>query len=169
VRFLPAAMMLLLCAAPALAGEDIPPPDEVRFIDRHGASSDCIGDTSTPLCAVETWLACKVRQNPELCGLVDRRHPRGVEWLFIDRLEYWVLGARTAKSCSIVTQPDFRFRCPEDTLTSTIRIHERGSRGLSGGLNTYRLLPDNEEWGIVEILTGGRSMQLYQSPEEGLY
>lgn len=58
---------LLLCVAPGHAGETIPPPDEVRFIDRHGASSDCIGDVSTPLCAVETFLACKVRGDAQIC------------------------------------------------------------------------------------------------------
>lgn len=58
---------LLLCAAPAAADENAPPPDEVRFIDRHDASSDCIGIPKSPLCVVETWVACDVRSDISLC------------------------------------------------------------------------------------------------------
>lgn len=58
---------LLLFAGPAAADETIPPPNELQFIDRHGASSECIGDPKTPLCAVETWLACDVRNDSDLC------------------------------------------------------------------------------------------------------
>ena len=32
------------------------------------ADSDCVGDTATPVCAVETWLACFARTDAELCA-----------------------------------------------------------------------------------------------------
>ena len=34
------------------------------------ATSDCIGDPKTPLCAVETFLACSARKQIELCETV---------------------------------------------------------------------------------------------------
>jgi len=46
---------------------DVPPPDEMRFITTHDATSKCIGDPKTPLCAVETILACFARHDSDLC------------------------------------------------------------------------------------------------------
>lgn len=61
------AVVLLLSPVPAFAAEDIPPPDEIRYVERDGATSDCIGDPKTPLCAVESWIACDIRGDIELC------------------------------------------------------------------------------------------------------
>ncbi len=72
-----AALAVLLCAAPATAAEDIPPPNEVRFIDVDDASSGCIGDPGTPLCAVETYMACDVRADPEICFSAGLPRKRG--------------------------------------------------------------------------------------------
>lgn len=49
---------------------DIPPPDEMRFISVDDATSKCIGNPKTPLCAVETFLACGARQNLKFCQQV---------------------------------------------------------------------------------------------------
>lgn len=51
--------------SPASAGDK-----PVLRIELDSADSVCIGDTSTPSCAVETWRACFVRRDPELCGKV---------------------------------------------------------------------------------------------------
>ncbi len=53
---------------------DVPPPDELRFIGVNDASSKCIDDPKTPLCAVETLMACFARHELDLCkkvGIVD--------------------------------------------------------------------------------------------------
>lgn len=62
-----ALVLLLVSAETCLAGEGVPPPDEIRFIDVDEATSDCIGDPKTPLCAVETWIACDVQTDPNIC------------------------------------------------------------------------------------------------------
>ncbi|MEG3620301.1 hypothetical protein V5T82_17690, partial [Magnetovibrio sp. PR-2] len=49
---------------------DVPPPDELRFISSDSSSSTCIGDPKTPLCAVETIMACFARMDKALCGKV---------------------------------------------------------------------------------------------------
>lgn len=41
-----------------------------RRISTKSDNSDCIGDPKTPLCAVETWFACIVRDDPTLCQRV---------------------------------------------------------------------------------------------------
>lgn len=42
----------------------------VGYITRDTASSSCIGDPRTPLCAVETFLACDMRRQMDLCRMV---------------------------------------------------------------------------------------------------
>jgi hypothetical protein len=74
------ATYLLMIALPGLAvaqGNDpmLPPPDPSgswRKLTRDDATttSRCIGNPVTPLCAVETYLACFVRRQPELCDMV---------------------------------------------------------------------------------------------------
>jgi len=49
---------------------DVPPPDEWRFIGLEDATSKCIGDPKTPLCAVETVIACFARMDISLCRRV---------------------------------------------------------------------------------------------------
>lgn len=44
------------------------------------ASSDCIGSAWTPLCAVETFLACRVRREDALCRDVDDSVGREARW-----------------------------------------------------------------------------------------
>lgn len=53
---------------------DVPAPSEVRFISADDATSKCIGNPNTPLCAVETILACFARADLHLCkrmGITD--------------------------------------------------------------------------------------------------
>lgn len=54
---------------------------EIREITATAATSDCIGDPKTPACAAETWLACEVRLDSELCrtAFYGRDHGRCLE------------------------------------------------------------------------------------------
>jgi hypothetical protein len=66
---------LLFGFASALA-QDVPPvdpPDQWRTVGQNDAtsSSRCIGQPTTPLCAVETLLACFQRGQLDLCRMVD--------------------------------------------------------------------------------------------------
>lgn len=63
-----AAFALLVALAPRGAQ-----PEEsagIFWLDRTGASSVCIGEAATPLCAVETLLACRLRGEATLCTVV---------------------------------------------------------------------------------------------------
>lgn len=40
---------------------------EIREIDATTATSNCIGESTSALCAVDTWLACVARGNVSLC------------------------------------------------------------------------------------------------------
>jgi hypothetical protein len=67
--------VLLAAALPALA-DDVPLPELtpkgqylVMTEDDTTSTSKCIGDPKTPLCAVETLLACYQRNEPDLCEI----------------------------------------------------------------------------------------------------
>ncbi len=53
---------------PAQSG---PPPWRIIGANEQSTSSRCIGRAETPLCAVETLLACFEWSRPDLCRLVD--------------------------------------------------------------------------------------------------
>jgi hypothetical protein len=55
------------------AAPEAPPAPEIRRITQTEATSDCIGDPKTPLCAVETFIACWVRRERPLCDTVGIR------------------------------------------------------------------------------------------------
>ena len=79
---------------PALRESTLPPPAERSFIAYpNKASSRCIGKPTTPLCAVETLLACFVWERHDLCRMVrddrsDLGKPRYLTRRY--RLEYLV-------------------------------------------------------------------------------
>lgn len=62
-RVIAALHPLLLTAGIAVAAE----PPRTGWIDGESASSGCIGDASSPVCTVETALACRLRKDPALC------------------------------------------------------------------------------------------------------
>ncbi|MSO91789.1 MAG: hypothetical protein EXQ86_00125 [Rhodospirillales bacterium] len=66
---------------------------EVRRITQTDATSDCIGDPRTPLCALETYLACVVRKDRVLCDRVDvpEGFYFGEPWQIIELAEYLIL------------------------------------------------------------------------------
>ncbi|WP_148207514.1 hypothetical protein [Paramagnetospirillum magneticum] len=102
--------MVLVVSAPALAGEDVaaqdlPPADPPgtwwRITqDADSTDSKCIGQLTSPLCAVESWLACYTRSDKSLCALaeldyVDRQNSFKSALYKITRYHVvasWVLG-----------------------------------------------------------------------------
>lgn len=83
------AWVLVICASligcgRAVAQEiDIGTPDAAghwRKLTRTAGTSDCIGDPRSPICAVETFIACSARNEPRLCRIASgpkRRPPPG--------------------------------------------------------------------------------------------
>jgi hypothetical protein len=67
----------------------------IRMIDPRKASSQCVGRRDTPVCAVETHIACRVRGDDALCagaGGLEPKHfrPKGATVLYtIDRIRNW--------------------------------------------------------------------------------
>jgi hypothetical protein len=96
----------LSCAAPTQAqprDPDLPavdPPGKWRIMAHHddASTSKCIGKPITPLCAVETVIACLARGENELCRIgmgFDESVDLGVRVLDADdHLAYRVLSAR---------------------------------------------------------------------------
>ncbi|WP_337998184.1 hypothetical protein [Oleispirillum naphthae] len=89
-----AAGLIALCGGVARAGETF--PSDVRTITATGATSSCIGDPKTPVCAVETLLACFARRAAPLCRSVtarpfsaDAAPPRTVSYRLL-----WLLTSR---------------------------------------------------------------------------
>ncbi len=75
---LPFCCAWLLAPLSSVAAEDQgrpngdgPPPWHIIGQDEQATSSRCIGRPETPLCAVETLLACFERARPDLCRMVD--------------------------------------------------------------------------------------------------
>ena len=56
--------------------------EEIRWLDRQGSSSDCIGSPASAVCAVETALACRLRGDAALCRTVGLTLPPGHELPF---------------------------------------------------------------------------------------
>jgi hypothetical protein len=80
-RCLPAVALLFSLTLSSLAfaveraeGLDLPTPDKAgtwRWMtqDPETTTSRCIGETKTPLCTIETFLACRIRADRELCRI----------------------------------------------------------------------------------------------------
>lgn len=72
MRSIAAVLLLLAGSSPAFAQlPNVDPAGQYRLIGPAARSdSRCIGRPETPLCAVETLLACFARRDPELCRVV---------------------------------------------------------------------------------------------------
>ena len=93
------AVFLVSAALPALAADDVPLPPitpvDGYFVmtqDDTTTSSKCIGDPKTPLCAVETVIACFIRGDDDLCriGMGLEKTP-GLTFLRLPPEIYWVV------------------------------------------------------------------------------
>jgi hypothetical protein len=63
------ALLFLPLASERAMGEEWN-KDEIRVITPTEATSKCIGDPRSPICAVETLMACFVRKTRSLCDMV---------------------------------------------------------------------------------------------------
>lgn len=67
----------------------------LRWIGPMDAASRCIGDAKTPLCAVETHIACRVRSDDDICAAAGKveakvfRPHRATVLYFTDRIRRW--------------------------------------------------------------------------------
>lgn len=77
------AVILLAVWPRAVAGQS---EEDIRWVDRAGASSDCVGSPVSAVCAVETALACRVRRDRALCAAVGLSLPPEEELPFARRI-----------------------------------------------------------------------------------
>jgi len=147
MRSLSAVFLLLLVSAPALAAphtDSVPPvpdpPGHWRVLTRDDATttSRCIGDTSTPLCAVETAMACFYRDAKQLCDvaflpaaypLPRVGDPEDVLDDYVThptRLRYRILSARRAATATVlqVGPPGNVVKVARGDVLLTLRILE---------------------------------------------
>ena len=105
--------LLLAVALPALAAEDVPLPPitpvDGYFVmtqDDATTSSNCIGDPVTPLCAVETVMACEIRGNDDLCriGMGLEKNPNLSVGPFAPSI-YWVVRREIVTEQNIPWRP----------------------------------------------------------------
>ena len=72
-KFRRRAMSWLLAgflAAGILSGTPLADAGSTKRITEGHIDSNCIGDVSDPVCAIETWIACYALQKPELCSVL---------------------------------------------------------------------------------------------------
>ncbi len=73
----------------ACAGAVEVDPAEIRFITPTGATSKCIGDATTPMCAAETLIGCAGRVWNKGCATVNfdfdpqKVSPRRIEYVIV--------------------------------------------------------------------------------------
>ena len=113
-RLVPAAM-ILAAALPALAGDAPLPPltPEGEYLvmtqDDASSTSTCIGNPVTPLCAVETVMACLLRRDDGLCrigmGLAEKSG-RGQGTRVYEKRLYRIVNAEFLESDGRLWRPN---------------------------------------------------------------
>ncbi len=68
-RYVAAALLILSANLVDSAGAE---EEKIKRITPTDADSACIGNPVTPLCAVETWIACHARDDLSLCRAVGQ-------------------------------------------------------------------------------------------------
>ena len=83
--------------------------EDIRWIDRQGSSSTCIGSPASAVCAVETHIACRLRDDDALCteaGGLEPKYfrPKGATVLYtIDRIRRWEPPEHSPRNSLFVT------------------------------------------------------------------
>lgn len=101
---------------------DIPPQDELRFISADDATSMCIGDPKTPICAVETLLTCFARADIHLCqrlGITDVELSQSRKTEKYKIISAKVMTADDAKRGDLLQEPE---NPPEWWNSNTVEI-----------------------------------------------
>jgi len=143
-----ATVLVTLCGSVAQAGETF--PSEVRTIAATTATSPCIGDPKTPVCAAETFLACDSRQDKSLCRRV------GVERTEFQLppydLRYRILFVHILTPKDI--PPEFRDAPWMKPGYAEIALMEMANPILGIPKNEYRYIarPNGSQWEIVSWL-----------------
>lgn len=99
----------------------------IKYSGSGAAGSDCIGDVSEIVCAVDTWIACLRRKDTALCGALGingvkfRRgyKPNPIQYLVFD----WIPRSHSFAVYNVRDKPIFDFDYME------VRVLQRECRG----------------------------------------
>lgn len=167
VRVLLVALVVLTTATREAVGQKA----GILSISQTEASSDCIGDPRTPLCALETFLACGTRGDLALCRMVGVENFSPIKMIVAS--EYVVLTKMIIRQQDIPEhlkdsywyRPGYseivlnrRFRYSDGTLWPADGWREFG----------YSLKPVLNEWHVVSwAMTGHEDFGEDYAPDVG--
>lgn len=125
----------------------------IRMIGPRDASSGCIGERDTPVCAVESHIACRLRDEAALCadaGGLEPGHfrPKGATVLYtIDRIRKWEppeLAARDSLFVTVWAAESTDLPPPDSANTDSFYIARHGFVAVSYTLERLR-----GQWRVV--------------------
>ncbi len=144
-----AVLIALLAATAARAAEKY--PSGIRSITATTATSSCIGNPKTPVCAVETFRACSARLNNDLCLRVgiDLEHESLMPKIQQD-LRYRILSARILRPGDIPSHlSDTHWMKPGHAEITLLELPDPMNTCPEGCKYSYYLHPENGAWQIV--------------------
>ncbi|MDK9721647.1 MAG: hypothetical protein OEL53_10745 [Rhodospirillales bacterium] len=150
------AMLGLALAGPASAWEEIN-PKQIRVITPTTATSDCIGVPKSPVCAVETILACTRRIDKAMCaraGITNFHYQDKPD----ERLRYRILSVKVLTRKDILKEdwekPD-GLR-PDDVEIIVQEPDEHPPACPKSGCKTsFWVKPDGIDWRVVDWVAWG--------------
>jgi hypothetical protein len=159
-----AVLYLSACSTPALTQADpladVPSPSEDRFISQNDATSTCIGDPRTPLCAVETFLACSSRQNLDLCDLVGVKHFSYPDEKYTSR--YRIVSAKVLTQDDMTEDlKDTDWWKPGFVSFSLVEFYTHKDNTITPTYFSGITNPTDQGWGII-----GWTIEAEQDPDD---
>ena len=140
-----------------LTGVFAPDPEGVwRTITPTDSTSDCIGDPVTPMCAVESRLACYHWAKVELCHAAEADFPKDYKFYVGPRssdLNYRVTSVRLVTKADLAPRPrGIPNHLVGDLMIDIILQNCWGADCSTHGKPvTYSVRKSNTSWTIVDI------------------
>ncbi|MBF0269331.1 MAG: hypothetical protein HQL44_12150 [Alphaproteobacteria bacterium] len=146
------ALLCLALAKSASAWEDVN-PKQIRVITPTTATSDCIDRPKSPVCAVETFLACTSRIDKAMCARAG--HP---DFHYQDQPEekfrYRILSVKILTRKDILKEdwekPDGLRPDDVKVVVQNLDAHYSSFCPKSGCPTSYWVKPDGIDWRVVD-------------------
>lgn len=147
------AVLSLSISSATLAG-GIEALGELRFISPTDATSNCIDNPITPLCAVETFIACAVRIEPSLCrsiGIENYNYPKQKS-----TSRYYVVSTHTITAEDITEElRDTNWMKPGFVRITILESEFRMDWCPEGCKTSYNLKPVGKLWHVASYSVWG--------------
>jgi hypothetical protein len=126
-----------------------------REINLRWASSDCIGKPDTPLCAVETLLACRVRRDDALCAQVTDSVSSDARWA--SGVTYFVSAIDAVEDESLPSGHKYAVTLEESDIYRDFGNFPYGDREFT----RYDVVRSDDGWRVVE-----RTVFIWKAPQD---